>query len=203
MFMDEPATLEQMFRAASHARRPATKEWTDAYLAAFAEFAGFRLVTFDRGLHQRAHDGILLTVTQLLPSLKVLAAALHAVTTENGVSFFFLDLSERIPAAGGKRNGFARSDHQNFSGPRDFTDFRQAQPAKSFRQTRRIFLSHRKQQLIIIAAMQRQSPRIQRTPSASSREGNRHTTSAPTPLAAHRRGKSVESPSERSIIAVA
>ncbi len=61
VFMDEPATLEQMFRAASHARRPATKEWTDAYLAAFAESAGFRLVTFDRGLHQRAHDGILLT----------------------------------------------------------------------------------------------------------------------------------------------
>jgi uncharacterized protein len=60
VFTDEPATLEPLFRAASHGGRPATKEWTDAYLAAFAESAGFQLVTFDRGLHHRVLDGILL-----------------------------------------------------------------------------------------------------------------------------------------------
>jgi len=42
--------------------RPSAKPWPDAYLAAFAHAAGHTLVTFDRGLHAMAAEGILLAL---------------------------------------------------------------------------------------------------------------------------------------------
>jgi uncharacterized protein len=59
-FVDEPANLEANFRSESSSRRAAAKDWADSYLIAFAESAGFQLVTFDRALHQKAGGGILL-----------------------------------------------------------------------------------------------------------------------------------------------
>jgi uncharacterized protein len=60
-FVDEPPTLEAIFRAATQTRRPAPKDWADSYLVAFAQSAGFQLVTFDRAMHQKAESAILLT----------------------------------------------------------------------------------------------------------------------------------------------
>ena len=48
-FMSEPPTLEAVWRARTALNQPATKLWTDLYLAAFARGHGLRLVTFDRG----------------------------------------------------------------------------------------------------------------------------------------------------------
>ena len=48
-FMSEPPTLEAVWRARATLNQPATKLWTDLYLAAFAHGHGLRLVTFDRG----------------------------------------------------------------------------------------------------------------------------------------------------------
>jgi toxin-antitoxin system PIN domain toxin len=51
-FMSEPPTLEVVWRARATLNQPATKLWTDLYLAAFAHGHGLRLVTFDRGFHR-------------------------------------------------------------------------------------------------------------------------------------------------------
>jgi hypothetical protein len=59
-FLDEPTDLEAAFRALTGALRASPKEWADAYLAAFAELAGLRLVTFDRALAARVPYAILL-----------------------------------------------------------------------------------------------------------------------------------------------
>jgi len=48
-FLKEPEGLEEAWRRNTHRRRHSHKVWSDAYLAAFAETAGFRLVTFDGG----------------------------------------------------------------------------------------------------------------------------------------------------------
>ena len=47
--VEEPHALERRFRALTRSRHAAPKAWADAYLAAFADAAQFRLVTFDRG----------------------------------------------------------------------------------------------------------------------------------------------------------
>jgi toxin-antitoxin system PIN domain toxin len=60
VFLDEPATIERRFRVLSREKRPAPKDWADSYLAAFAVEAGLFLVTFDRALHERCIDAILL-----------------------------------------------------------------------------------------------------------------------------------------------
>ncbi len=60
-FLDEPPALEPRFRAFSHQRRAAPKEWSDSYLCAFAETAGLRLVTFDRALLAKSPDLLLLS----------------------------------------------------------------------------------------------------------------------------------------------
>ena len=52
MFLEEPHGLESVFRAHSRTARSAPKQWSDAYLLAFAEVAGLTLVTFDRALKQ-------------------------------------------------------------------------------------------------------------------------------------------------------
>ena len=60
MFLDEPPAIGQTFRVISSSGRPAPKDWTDSYLAAFAQTSGLRLVTFDRALGQKTQDSILL-----------------------------------------------------------------------------------------------------------------------------------------------
>jgi len=58
--VDEPAELETRFRALTRLRQPATKDWADSYLAAFATVGQLTLVTFDRGLRSKAKSSILL-----------------------------------------------------------------------------------------------------------------------------------------------
>jgi predicted nucleic acid-binding protein len=41
-------------------RQPATKDWADSYLAAFAAVGQLTLVTFDRGLRAKVKAAILL-----------------------------------------------------------------------------------------------------------------------------------------------
>lgn len=48
-FVDEPACLKANLGALTLGARAARDFWTDAYLAAFAQSAGMRLVTFDAG----------------------------------------------------------------------------------------------------------------------------------------------------------
>ena len=60
-YVDEPPTLEPIFRAGTQTSRPASKDWSDSYLAAFARSGGFQLVTLDRAMQQKAKDVILLS----------------------------------------------------------------------------------------------------------------------------------------------
>ena len=58
--VDEPSEIETRFRALTRLRQPATKDWADSYLAAFATVGQLTLVTFDRGLGSKAKSAILL-----------------------------------------------------------------------------------------------------------------------------------------------
>jgi toxin-antitoxin system PIN domain toxin len=53
-FIDEPTEIEPRFRALTRLRQPATKDWADSYLVAFANVGQLTLVTFDRGLRTKA-----------------------------------------------------------------------------------------------------------------------------------------------------
>src|SRR4029450_9824149 len=57
-FADEPPGIETRFRARTRLRQPATKDWADSYLAAFATVGRLTLVTFDRGLRSRTKSAI-------------------------------------------------------------------------------------------------------------------------------------------------
>jgi hypothetical protein len=59
--IDEPAELETRFRVLTRRRQPATKDWADSYLAAFATVGQLTLVTFDRSLRSKAKSSILLS----------------------------------------------------------------------------------------------------------------------------------------------
>jgi toxin-antitoxin system PIN domain toxin len=59
-FVNEPQEIEARFRALTRLRQPATKDWADSYLAAFATAGQLTLVTFDRGLRSKAESSILL-----------------------------------------------------------------------------------------------------------------------------------------------
>jgi len=59
-FLNEPIEIETRFRALTRLRQPATKDWADSYLAAFATAGQLTLVTFDRGLRSKAESSILL-----------------------------------------------------------------------------------------------------------------------------------------------
>jgi predicted nucleic acid-binding protein len=59
-FVDEPSEIESPFRTLTRRRQPATKDWADSFLAAFATAAELTLVTFDRGLRAKAKSAILL-----------------------------------------------------------------------------------------------------------------------------------------------
>jgi toxin-antitoxin system PIN domain toxin len=50
----DPQQIESALRRLTFGGRSISKQWPDAYLAAFARVAGLRLVTFDRGLRQMA-----------------------------------------------------------------------------------------------------------------------------------------------------
>jgi toxin-antitoxin system PIN domain toxin len=60
--MDEPSGLEPRFRILTRLPNPATKDWADSYLAAFAASGALRLVTFDRALRAKTRPLILLGV---------------------------------------------------------------------------------------------------------------------------------------------
>ena len=59
-FVDEPADLEISFRNLTRLRQPATKDWADSYLAAFATGGQLTMVTFDRGLRAKVKSAVLL-----------------------------------------------------------------------------------------------------------------------------------------------
>jgi toxin-antitoxin system PIN domain toxin len=59
-FAEEPPEVETRFRALTRLRQPATRDWADSYLAAFATVGQLTLVTFDRGLRLKAKSAILL-----------------------------------------------------------------------------------------------------------------------------------------------
>ncbi len=54
-----PDQLESTLRKLTSGRRAFSKQWTDAYLAAFAGVDGLTLVTFDRGLSRMCAGGAL------------------------------------------------------------------------------------------------------------------------------------------------
>jgi len=58
--VDEPPELEPRFRALTRLRQPATKDWADSYLAAFATVGQLTPVTFDKGLGTKAKSAVLL-----------------------------------------------------------------------------------------------------------------------------------------------
>ena len=57
VFAPEPEGIELLWRGHTRARPFSPKVWNDAYLAAFAQAAGYGLVTFDRGFAQFAGLG--------------------------------------------------------------------------------------------------------------------------------------------------
>ena len=59
-FVGEPVEIETRFRGLTRLRQPATRDWADSYLAAFAAAGQLTLVTFDRGLRSKAKSAILL-----------------------------------------------------------------------------------------------------------------------------------------------
>jgi len=48
-YLDEPADVEGNWGEYSSSSNARTKEWTDAYLGAFARARGLRVITFDKG----------------------------------------------------------------------------------------------------------------------------------------------------------
>jgi len=56
----EPGQVESMLRKLTSTSRSSSKQWPDAYLAAFALTGALTLVTFDRGLQQMAANALLL-----------------------------------------------------------------------------------------------------------------------------------------------
>ena len=58
--VDEPAGIEAHFRVLTRLRQTATKDWADAYLAAFATAGQLTLVTFDKGLRAKAKSTVML-----------------------------------------------------------------------------------------------------------------------------------------------
>jgi len=60
ILLDEPARIEEIFRAFSQSAHPSAKQWADAYIAAFAKVAELTLITFDRALKMLVKDAVLL-----------------------------------------------------------------------------------------------------------------------------------------------
>ena len=49
VFASESGQLETLFRRFAGSKQSGHRQWTDAYLAAFAESGGLQIVTFDQG----------------------------------------------------------------------------------------------------------------------------------------------------------
>ena len=49
-FLNEPSGLEEIWRAMTQHRTPATRVWTDAYLAAFAKARELTLISLDKAM---------------------------------------------------------------------------------------------------------------------------------------------------------
>jgi len=61
-FLEEPPRLERAFRDLTRLRRPATKDWADSYLCAFALASQLTLVTLDRTLSRKSRKSLLLKI---------------------------------------------------------------------------------------------------------------------------------------------
>ncbi len=59
--IDEPHGIDQLFRQLTDRDEVSTKQWADAYLAAFAEIANITMVTFDRALAGQVKGPMLLS----------------------------------------------------------------------------------------------------------------------------------------------
>jgi uncharacterized protein len=59
-FLDEPGGIETQFRDLTRSPHASPKDWADSYLAAFAQASRLTVVTFDRGLQNKAKDLLLL-----------------------------------------------------------------------------------------------------------------------------------------------
>ena len=60
-FLSEPADLDRHLRKLTKSTKPSPKLWADAYLAAFADTAGIRVVTFEAAFASRDVDALILT----------------------------------------------------------------------------------------------------------------------------------------------
>jgi hypothetical protein len=60
-WVEEPASLERVFRSLSRSNDIAPKSWADAYLVAFATVSGMRFVTFDQGFKGKVEKLLILT----------------------------------------------------------------------------------------------------------------------------------------------
>jgi len=60
LFLDEPLNVETTFRGLTRQKRPNTKNWADAYLAAFATVSAMKFVTFDRDFVGKVDDLLIL-----------------------------------------------------------------------------------------------------------------------------------------------
>jgi uncharacterized protein len=59
-FLDEPPGLDEGFRTLTKSSNPSPKDWADSYLLAFASSAHFQLVSFDKAMHFKSGNVILL-----------------------------------------------------------------------------------------------------------------------------------------------
>ncbi|MEX2261215.1 MAG: TA system VapC family ribonuclease toxin [Bryobacteraceae bacterium] len=59
-FLAEPEGIEPRFRGHSQLASASPKVWADAYLLAFAQTAGLKLITFDRALGTHAAEAVVL-----------------------------------------------------------------------------------------------------------------------------------------------
>jgi toxin-antitoxin system PIN domain toxin len=59
-YMEEPPSVDGLFRSFTRTRNVAPKDWADSYLAAFAAVADLRFVTFDRGFQGKIEQLLIL-----------------------------------------------------------------------------------------------------------------------------------------------
>lgn len=59
-FLPEPDSIDSGLRSFSLARRASPKLWADAYLAAFANTAGLKLITFDKAFRTKPVNCVIL-----------------------------------------------------------------------------------------------------------------------------------------------
>jgi len=59
-YVEEPSSIERVFRSLSQSQQSAPKDWADSYISAFAQASGLQLVTFDQALQRRTGGSLLL-----------------------------------------------------------------------------------------------------------------------------------------------